>query len=111
MKFSKGQSRNTHDWSQSKSNGRIVITATGGVEKRIGYLVERLSSHPKQTHAQLLTHLQSKHRSYSENDLTHALARMVENGFARCTTKGRLGLYSLTANGKARWNSTPTEWV
>jgi len=101
IKFSSGQSRNTHDWNyRVDESGRHSLEANGkGVKRRLGLLVTRLARSP-QSARQLLLSLQKTNPTYNLSDIRQGLKRLVDAGLAG---KSHGHAYALTSAGAAKW--------
>lgn len=105
--FSKGQTRNCHDWTPVKlPNGRIGQAANGkGVKYRTGKVVIFLASHPGSTTEAITERLQKLSDSYQSSDVSACIRQLRKAGCITSSGYGRATTYTLTSKGQAIWNN------
>lgn len=100
VKFQVKHSRNSHDWTLQREDGRLVFVSNGGVLNRVAILVELLRDRGQANTVEMLKHLQSIHSGYTQRDLKQPLQILVENKKVCVKVRHGIRTFRLSSEGK-----------
>ena len=93
--FQRVYSRNNTDWKYVEKNGRLTLSATGGVKQRCAHVLKVMKDYKtRKPIAQGFIHVELKHM-YTLDDVIYALTKMEKIGVVRKASTG----WMLTAKG------------
>lgn len=115
MLFRRATSFNTHDsrrLPQSETeNGRTTVL--NGVRKRCELALNALiRAEAPMSLSQIVKELQERFsETYSSDDISYALGRLVDNRLATRRGHGRSSVYRATNEARAKWRATVKKYV